>query len=136
MTAPKVIIPQPTTIAYKAALILFKEGAMARSALMTALRVTTKSANIHTTIDNAIDNGWLVEDTRCNLDVSKRAFNHLSGCEPEPEPEPYVGIAAQPNTIDLMSRPPLSRKYIVSSHGFRDTIPEWSIRDHQSFRSA
>lgn len=129
MTAATKPIPQPNTIAYKAAFILFKAGAMARRALMPLIDSGVKSHKIH----DAIDAGWLVEDDHCGLDISKRAFNHLSGCEPDPNPEPYRGTPAQPNTIDLMARPPLSRKYILSSRGTRDDIPAWSQRTAPHF---
>lgn len=41
--------------------------------------------------------------------------------------QPTGSIATGP-TINMLTRPPLSRKYLLNPRGTRDDVPEWSKR--------
>lgn len=125
-------IPKANIAAYKAGAMIYKEGPKTEVELFQAIDFGTPG-NRASKIANAIAGGWLI-DIGGKIGIGEFARKHFAGEDEEPAPA-YVGQVAtvrEPLT-PLYSSPPLSAKYRVSSKGFRDDVPEYSVREQMRF---
>jgi hypothetical protein len=125
-------IPHITSTAHRAAKHLHKTGTLSRADLFAQVHFGNTRSNREQMLDSAIANGWLIE-SQAGVAISPTLRAHFDSLE-APEPV-YTGQIAGPRTNSAYDRPALSRKFIPNARGFRDDVPEFSVRQAQSFRS-
>lgn len=124
--------PQSNTASYRAAAHIHKSGPLTQEALFAAVHCGAKPNNRRHMLESALLTGWLVES--CGLiGLGELAKAHFADAN---EPKAAVGQIAMPRTvIPVYERPALSKRHIPSSKGFRDDVPEFSVRLPVSFRT-
>jgi hypothetical protein len=126
--------PHITSTAHRAAKHLHKTGTLSRADLFAQVHFGAKRSNREQMLDSAIANGWLIE-SRAGVAISPMLRAHFDSLE-APKPVKFIGSTAGPrDTGSAYDRPQLSRKFIPNARGFRDDVPEFSVRQSQSFRS-
>jgi hypothetical protein len=79
-------------------------------------------------LERDIQSGWLRRLPCGRIALTDAALAHYENDGPaEPETE-CPGQIAAPRQIDVMNRPPLSKRHIPSTRGIRPDIPAWSLR--------
>lgn len=131
MTAPKTNrIPDIDSDSYVAARWIYDNGPRTDVELFAAGHFGgRKSYDI--TLQRAITTGWLVVTERGQIACGEAALDHFDGVE---KPV-WVGEKAASPSINLMTRPPLSRRHIPNPRGPRADVPDWSVRGPVSFRT-
>lgn len=114
------------TAAYKAAAVILAEGPMLTLELFARVHFGETADSRRMTLHRAMADRWLQMDTSGYLEVTPecRAFLNERAAE---DAKPVGQIATGP-TINMLTRPPLSRKYLTNSRGTRQDQPEWSKR--------
>lgn len=114
------------TAAFQAAILLMEEGAMPPETLYSRVHFGETSDSRKTTLMRAIEAGWLKRGHQQYIEVTPEAREFLATGEVKTI-KPTGSIATGP-TINMLTRPPLSRKYILNPRGSRADVPEWSHR--------
>jgi hypothetical protein len=117
--------PSKTSAAYLAAHYIYKHGPVTASVLFNHVQFTEKFRNREASLERALGGGFLTE-LEGFIVLTEFAREHFDAIEPPKEK--YVGEIVQPRTVDVMGRPPLSKKNIPNWRDGRDDIPAWSVR--------
>lgn len=127
-----VITPAESSGPYRAALLIQQSGPMSRDDLLAKVHFAERKSSASLVLNHAVRSGWLAE-TRHGIELGHEALRHFG--HQVAAAKKYVGQVAAPRTplIPLYERPPLSAKYRVSSKGFRDDVPEYSVREGVRF---
>lgn len=122
------------TAAYAAGEYLYKHGAQTAQGLFAAIDFTRKSTPPEEALQRALSYGWLLDrDGKIDISPFARAhFDKLAGVEVI---RPAGQIAALRESVNVFTRPPLSKKNMPNSRGIRQDIPAWSVRSGQSFHT-
>lgn len=119
-------IPSPTSAAYLAAALIHRAGPIPRADLLGRITFSDHPHNAGQSLSATIRAGWLAETPEgvTLSDISRKHFGT------QRVKSAYVGLKAAPREplTPLYARPPLSRKFIPSSKGTRDDVPEFSVR--------
>lgn len=128
-------IPAESSAAYLAASMIHRAGSVPRADLLDRITFSERPCNAGQALSAVIRSGWLNE-TQEGVTLSELSQRHFGSAMRKSEK--YQGIAATSRTplTSPYDRPPLSAKYRVSSKGFRDDVPEYSVRDKASPRIA
>lgn len=126
-------IPHIASTAHRAAKHLHQTGTLPRFELFTQVHFGNTRSNREQMLDSAIANGWLIE-SQAGVAISPTLRAHFDSLK-APEQAKFIGQIAGPRTSSAYDRPPLSKRFIPSSKGTRDDVPEFSVRQSQSFRS-
>lgn len=104
-------------------------------ALYSHINFGTTPKNRRAALDRAISTGWLSRATDGYIQLGAPAIAFFNPRDAEVEvPEP-TGSLATSRTSSAYDRPPLSRRFMPSSRGFRDDVQAFSVRPAVSFRT-
>jgi hypothetical protein len=128
-------VPAKPTASYRASEHIFEHGPTLAADLFAAGIFGEKKFNRNATLERALASGWLIE-TGNLIDISAFARKHFE--QVEKPTEKHIGIAAAKREYNAYLQPPLSKRFLTSSKGFRDDAPTWSHRgsDHHFFTQA
>jgi hypothetical protein len=124
MTQP---LPKRSSAAYLAGALIYEEGSKIDADLFGRVHFGTKPSVRVANLERDIQSGWLRRLSCGRIALTDRSLQHYEGAQTPPEPK-FVGQVAAPRQIDLMNRPPISKRFIPSVRGIRTDIPAWSIK--------
>jgi hypothetical protein len=126
--------PRPDSAAYQAAAIIHASGPQSAPRLIAQINFGPQPSHKLRKIESAAASGWLVEvgGTFFLGDEARAFFDGI-----EKPIKKFVGQVAAPRLpiTPLYAVKPLSKRFMPSSKGFRDDVPDYSVRDKMSFRT-
>lgn len=128
-------IPARHTAAFKAGLAIYEGAPMIEAELFQHVSYCRRPSNRRRFITDCLESNWLIRSGD-KIDLSPAARAHLGQQgEDQPEPVSIDRIAGIRDLGSVYARPPLSKRNMPNSRGFRDDVPEYSVRVGQSFRT-
>jgi hypothetical protein len=125
-------IPNRHSAAYAAGALIYQEGSKPEADLFARVDYGHAPNRRKINLERDIESGWLRRVAGNRIALTDWALTYYEN-EPAAEEPKFVGRPAAPRQVDVMQRPPISKRFIPNPRGQRDDVPAWSVRETAHF---